>query len=307
MAQAVYTRKKRFEWVEKTLSEVGDGTQYPLEVTLDQIAEIFHRVKDAKFSSGYATVNTGDPETEPAFGYFIYSSTAITTDRAYGLSGGNLTYRGYTTKEEVTPITIDPANIPYLGDAYDAGNGDNYLDIADNERGILIQTILPSWNINTGDVVTAFSVNCSNPEASTDPEFFYSGFAFDLDPPTPAATSATVVFTGYIAVVKEAPNHSFIAPSNRYFIEMEFSAQDSIPVLKISTNEASISGSPTEISGCRYVMRLAGGAEVSCPIYADNTGYDFVGGNDFIHEATEWFPYQDQNGDVWNPTTGLPT
>jgi hypothetical protein len=48
-------------FVEKTISEVGHGTFFPLLVTLDQIAEIFFRVKDAWISSGSVTFTEALP------------------------------------------------------------------------------------------------------------------------------------------------------------------------------------------------------------------------------------------------------
>jgi hypothetical protein len=37
MSQGVFTRMKRVTFVEKAAGEVGDGTDYPMLVTLDQL------------------------------------------------------------------------------------------------------------------------------------------------------------------------------------------------------------------------------------------------------------------------------
>jgi len=46
--------------------ECGDGTRFPLEVTVEQMMEIHFRVKDAKFTAGAMSVTRGSFE-EPAF------------------------------------------------------------------------------------------------------------------------------------------------------------------------------------------------------------------------------------------------
>lgn len=314
-AQGVFTRMKRVRFVDGEITTgtpatgfvaCGDGTAYPLEVTLAQIAEIFHRVEDAWFIAGTAYAGTGDPNLEPTYGVTIYASTVGDPGfRSYAPTSSNLLSRGYTTIEEIPPVVIDPLNEPYLKAAYDSGSGVYYRDISDNERGILIELILPSWNIGTGNVANAFSFMTESTAYALDSFFFYSGSAFDLDPPDfPDYANASVVFTGYVAVVKTNPANSVVAASNRFFLGVEFSARDSLSTLIISTNKDSVSGTPTELSGCRYIIRLSGSVDVSCPIYADNTGYPFLGGTDFIHEAQEWFPYAKAAGPVWNSLTG---
>jgi hypothetical protein len=88
MPQAVHTRNKRFEWVKGWLTggadpedgsvECGEGTAFPMEVTLDQLAEIMYRVRDAQWVSGTATrikQYLDDPE--------ISTFTAVTTFTSY--------------------------------------------------------------------------------------------------------------------------------------------------------------------------------------------------------------------------------
>jgi hypothetical protein len=52
MSKGVFTRMKRFQFVEKTAGEVGDGTIYSAQVTVAQIEELFYRVRDSKFTAG---------------------------------------------------------------------------------------------------------------------------------------------------------------------------------------------------------------------------------------------------------------
>ena len=67
MAKGVYTRIKRFTFVKGWLTggtdpadgsvECGDGTPYPMLVTLDQVAEIFYRCRNTKIEGYEASVN----------------------------------------------------------------------------------------------------------------------------------------------------------------------------------------------------------------------------------------------------------
>ena len=65
MSAGIYTNDLRFAFVNGWLTggtdpadgsvECGPGTAFPMEVTLDQVAEIFYRVKDAWFTGGSAS------------------------------------------------------------------------------------------------------------------------------------------------------------------------------------------------------------------------------------------------------------
>lgn len=76
-AQGVFTNNYRVKFVEKSGSEVGNGTAFPMLVTLDQLAEILYRVKDAWFTSGQIlTTSLAAPDGA------IYASTDAASNRA---------------------------------------------------------------------------------------------------------------------------------------------------------------------------------------------------------------------------------
>lgn len=308
---------------EKTLGEVGDGTAYPMECTLDQVAEIFFRVKDASFISGNAGVGTGDPTLAPEFIGEVISPTAVTSDKtAYS----NYLSRGYTTWAGDVFVPVDPYNEPYLNAEYDAGGGFMARDIADDELGMWLQMILPDWNSLDTGFVTAFSFNQTGGTSiwSTNPEHvfrFEYGFTppYPLDPPTVEDVDASVVFSGRIGVVKESASDSIFAAGNRYFIGLEFrmeTTSSGVGFVEISTNETTLTGGGAQIpiaggggGYVQYVIRLASG-DIECPLYlySDNAAtYPVTYGENFIHEATEWWPYADGEGNpVWDTLTGLP-
>lgn len=113
MSEAVYTRNKRFQWVTKDISEVGDNTPFPIEITgadfeakLDKLAEIFMRANIAQITSNglsYAVpINFG------------VTSGTVSPRVMYSASGGladNFLTTGYTT--------LDDSTIPFEVDALD--------------------------------------------------------------------------------------------------------------------------------------------------------------------------------------------
>lgn len=92
MSEAVFTAEKRVTFVKGWLTggtdpadgsvECGDGTIYPMEVTLDQAAEIFYRVKKARITSGGFSASGTFEYYYPVsdYGYrFEYTTTSEVT------------------------------------------------------------------------------------------------------------------------------------------------------------------------------------------------------------------------------------
>lgn len=58
--KGVHTPELRCSFVPKLESECGDGKEFNMEVTLDELAEILYRVKDAWFTSGSYIIEDGE-------------------------------------------------------------------------------------------------------------------------------------------------------------------------------------------------------------------------------------------------------
>lgn len=307
--------------------ECGDGTPRPMLATLKQINEIWYRVKDAWFIQGSVFTLTGDPEAEPAIGYMLDYPASHSANRSYAVDAANYTYRGYTTAVEgggfSGPGAIPLRNDPFLDAEYDRGDTEMWRDIGDKERGIWINGEyfvgdLPYWNEK--DILLYENAFSWHQDAST--EFldanFFSLTYFDYDGFTDvenkiATGTASVVFSGEIAVVKVDPADDIFAPTNLFYIGVKFIIQATDAtvggLVTASTDIADIAGTP--VNPCNYVMRLADDIDLTCPIYVElwpvGTGFAFVGGEDFIHEAQEWFPYKTKADlPAWDYTTGLP-
>ena len=71
MSKSVSTNEYRCTFVLKTQEEVGDGKAWPMQVSLDQLAEILYRVKDGKMTSGSFSASSYDPELESTHSIFV--------------------------------------------------------------------------------------------------------------------------------------------------------------------------------------------------------------------------------------------
>lgn len=289
-------------FVQKELSEVGDGTAWPMECTLDQIAEIFYRVKDARFISGkightYSGTNVEIrvPSMEPP-------------QRAYFPLVSNSQARGYC----FGPTADDEPDTGFFTASYDSGQGPGsfYRDVGDDELGMWSWPLTVSeMNHGGKDMHNAFSyvsgaTGIDSPPPSPEEEWVHS---WDVDGSIAGPAYGDVSFDGGVGVVKADPENDMLDPTNTFYLGIVVYLEwfpDSGPGFWGST-DISLVGTP--YAACNYVIRLESG-DIQCPFYVINDVYDSVYGEDLIHEATEWWPYNteaDGSGDpVWDTLTG---
>jgi hypothetical protein len=234
-------------------------------VTLDQIAEIFFRVKDAWISSGSVTFT----EALPSDGTNDFTMTVPASAplrREVTTAAGSYQTRGYV-KASPWRFGLPP---------YDRGDGTMVSDIADDELGVWDSAL-------TTCAFTFFAYNLSD--------------ALDDFYPT---LDIGVIFTGQIGVIKASPSDDMLSPTNSFYIGMYFIYNRGYGGAECSTASA-VYGADIL---CNYIMRLSNEVELSCPIYYGANENSFSG-TDFIHEATEWWPYANDNGDpLWRTSTG---
>lgn len=285
----------------------GQGTAYPLLATLDQVAELFHRVKKACYTAGLPTMEWDDGTTAfyrewaaPAAPY-PPSSPLVAYDAAMKM--------GYHTATLEADIPIPETSIPYLGEEYSEG-GENYRDIGDDEPGIWLSSNgdeLPHWNRYGNGFATAFS---------------YLGDSSAYGPFTPATDHlwamneapiselvvAEATFSGEVAVIKSSPEVPLLDPSNSFYIGFRFYLYDTHPT-DVGTIGTDLSDfSVPDAMACFYTLRLSSG-DLTAQLYLEASGIPTAigGGDDIMHEATEWWPYATSAGlPAWDTTTGLP-
>ena len=293
MGNRVTTPNLRFEFVNGWMTggtdpadgsvECGDGTAFPMEVTLDQVAEIFYRVKDAWFTSGSASWKvSGSPQT-------INAATDAPVNRTLEIDAVTYQKRGYTIS----------GAYPYNAATYDAGIGNNYSDIADNENGMWKD----AWN--DPDHVDAFSYEQDDPNSIQGGNFEWWG-------DTGLGVYAKVFRGKRVAVVKLDPADGLYAATNKFYLEIEMYWFDYgvVPFGGGTNIYNSLSGagdfSSRAVLISDYILLLEIVGNPTCPVYFDALGSTDETGTDFIHEPQEWWPYAKDNPavPVWDTDNG---
>ena len=324
MAKSVSTNEYRVAFVEKTIGEVGADTDYPMEATLDQIAEIFYRVKRAQFTSIW------DSGAMEGFGVTSGAiSPRVQGGPVEGVGPSEFVATGYWTMDEsFKPCSA--ASLSYLTESYESviwptnateyGNTFTFRDIDDDELGMWLVEIEgenPIWNkpmpvlkgigqfhAGTGDYGgldeqgfrTAFSWYSTSPAGVIDtptlpvPYLWQdNGFGVVYE-----YLEVLVEFSGEIAVVKSDPSADLMASSNQFFIGLRFLAYSDFG--EAGSNSPSLSSTMA-----RYVIRLDSG-DLTCSLRSDFPSFS----GDIVQEPTEWWPYAKDSPatPIWNTTTG---
>lgn len=313
MSNGVFTRIKRFEFVEKSASEVGDGTAFPMRATTDQVAEVFYRVKDSWFTAGevdlgttgkisvYGTLAVGDP--------FVFGGGGEYRERAYGIQKIDAwANEDYYFQDTYT------SGIPDFAYAYDVD--DKELALYKDNDGVNLPQAPTSLFIEP-DV--EFDANVTNYPAITFrcgfshlhnceslPTANYGIYAYPLgtSPSDSTETKSSVVFSGQVAWVDVTNSGNPFDPLNELYIGVRFSALtfygSAAPPLWIGTDDDYY----TDPLNCDFVIELSN-STLRCPMYCD-IFIGFVGSSDFVMTAQEWWPYAKDNpaAPVWNTATG---
>ena len=291
---------KRFTFVEKTSSEVGDGTDFPMLVTLDQLAEIMYRVKDAWFTAGSVVKDNsttsikGTPTAQlvnniSVIGSLYETETSFIYARAYSASD-----------------TVSEKFDSYFGEEYSYYSG-NFRDCT-SEIGIWYpdygRIFYGSYHYSYLDVGfrCGFShmVQCSAIGGfESAPSDFYRITTITTDSGDGSSieskSALSVIFTGEVAYIGDHLMGSLFYVGLKMVVEVGY--------LGINTS-SSIEGSSADDTGGKFVLVLAGGDSVSCKLYSPD-GYDYV--SDFVLEAKEWWPYAKDSPavPVWDADTGV--
>ena len=306
-AVGVFTLMKRVTFVKGWLTggtdpadgsvECGVGTAFPMAVTLDQIAEIFYRAKDAWFTSGsLIDIDSGGVGTESlTFTGTDPSGVLVTDDTDYK------SQRGYYTVD-----TVPAAHDGYFGTAYTV-SGTDVREVATNERCMWIP---PSDVAFSGDALGSGFSGYSGPEigcafstymiidTSTEP----TGYALTFEPwpdvaTYPVFTGITkelwLIFSGEIAWVGgEGP----FDPAAALYLGVYFEVNGS------GSDFSTLVGSGYLLDES-LALELSSGT-VTCPLYGNEGSGS---GTDFTCTVKEWWPYAKDSPavPVWDADTGL--
>jgi hypothetical protein len=293
--------------------ECGEGTDYPMLVTIDQLAEIMYRVRDAWFTSGSAVYSYVDGEgLVTATATTAVQGTPIaqlvnsinTQDNPFGTTYSYA--RAYNVSD-----TVSTQFDSYFGEEYTLYSYYTFRDCT-SEIGIWYLdygTLGGNIGLNYPSYLDlgfrcgfSHAVGCFTSYFGLDPapsgfykittntDYSYGGSSL-------SASNLWVIFTGEVAYVGDSPT----SPTAQLYVGLKMGIDAGF--YGINTSISYFSGTPSYDTGGKFVLGLAGGETVSCKLYSPDT-YDSV--SDFVLQAQEWWPYQDDNGNVWSPTTGLP-
>lgn len=293
MSVGVFTPDIRIEFVNGWLTggtdpedgsvECGTGTAFPMSISsLDQLAEILYRVKDAYFTGGSASWQiSGSTQT-------INAPTYAPVNRRVDINSLTYQQRGYCK------LGADDYNQAI----YDAGIGYYYSDIGDNEKAIWRN----AWN--DGNHIDAFSYKQDDPYSTQGGDAEWWGNS--------GLGAYAEVFRGNrVAVIKNNPEDGLYAPTNQFFLEIEMYWYDyGVVPFGGSTNIYNSKGGFGNFSAravliCKYILRLQSG-DVEANVYFDALGSSSETGTDFIHQPSKWWPYAKDSPavPVWNTETG---
>ena len=307
MSAGVYTISHRVTFVEKTALQVGDYTNFPMEVTLDQLAEIMYRVKYAEFTSSSLAV-AGNFDTGV--------SSGVNTPRVQYSTGSlsdNYRMSGYWTYDDTAEgLPAYAFALDYLGSLYTETTSSysdyDIRDIASDERGMWLPEVAgeyPDWNIVTN--ISTGGRSCEGFRNAF--SWFSQGTSGDINPPDINIPWVVVdngfgdvyetflvdlQFTGRVGVVGDMED--FFNPTNQFFIEMLFYGDIDAPC---TITSGVLTGSLSS-TAATFTLGLSSG-DLSIPL-----GSNLTLTGDIKCAATEWWPYakNDPATAVWNTGTG---
>jgi hypothetical protein len=324
MAERVTTPSLRFRFVEKTTAQVGSLTDYPVQITLGQAAEIFHRVRNASWYSGSIDIQYGTAPFDDHYEIFIpsISQPAPLIQEVVNLATPHASKRGYAFKkkgvaDEFGNLLYEQTMVAGADDYYDADYQSGAYDPDDvwrdgkSREASIHASDLVEWDNLDGGVTTGFSFLSVAEGGGTDPASsgvyaFDSRFNFIGN----ENTFAYVIFSGEIAWVDVNGSGNPIDPLNELYLGVEFKAV-STPMLDVTSISTKASGDPNAVSASiKFILRLSNSdlvcdLEISPFIFILGT-YDSHTGTDFVLLADTWWPSAKNSPavPVWDTTTG---
>jgi hypothetical protein len=297
-ATGVFTRMKRFRWVEKLASEVGALTDYPLPVSLEQLAEIAYRVRDMRVSDGGSAVYT---MLVPDFDDVVFSFVGSAYDPPASPLASDDFQRGYRAiLPYESEFEMPTTHAAYFGEEYSIETPFGIFrvwDIADDGRGMW----LPELDAGDGRVfTTGFAAGLSFD--STQPE----NWTFEY--PGSGVGGAGLVFGPEVAFVDLTGSGNPLDPGNELFMYCFFAVVEYDGPVEFKLTSYDAGAGWFEVGRINLNIVLSS-TTVTMPVAAWLSGSydDFEGsfsGTDIEITAKAWWPYAKPGGPVWNAATG---
>ena len=297
--------------------ECGDGTKYPLEITVDELSEIAYRVRDCNFTAGALSYDDGTIAYDVGVYDFTGSSLA---DYSAGSTFGDYSEskRGYCydfklAEDDLAATSHDPAFTASYGPSPFLGN--YFRELADSEAGMWVGvTYTQSMESDMFDLYylreetqiygKPFGFNCAGSGTEESPSVG-GVFAVTTFEGTPVfiQTEFEAASDLEVAYLDVTGSGDPFDPGNRLFLSFvfHFTINDGY-VSAFSTHENGTTG--TLLSPATDFSLVLSGSTVSCPLYYDGSlTWDTT--ISFTLTATKWWEYKDSQGSpVWDEDLG---
>jgi hypothetical protein len=328
---------KRVEFVEKTAEEVGDGTAWPMLVTMEQLAEILYRVKDAWFTAGGFDYYLGD-EAIGLIGPSIAPPASPLNNNWAESDGGRSYYvdstRGYTSSLPSESEFVMPADYAdYFGEEYTytpsvLGSELRAWDISTNERGMWLPNLedpeisgvsFPGFapNPSIQQLTTGLSnftsaaggIDSSDPFEYAVPTIDTPGWWFEgVEADTSGGAGSSFYLTGEVAWVDTNGSGNPFDPANELYLGCYFflSRTDGSDFCDVVSDESFIPFGYEQVGTLNLNIALST-STVTALLYVAQAVIAAGGtfsATDFELTVQSWWPYAKPAGPVWNSATG---
>lgn len=296
-AAGVFTPDYRFTFVKMVSgTDVGDGTAYPLKVTVDELAEIMYRVKDAWFTAGQSAIEYVD-EGDTATSY-IEIVAGVPDDHLVYTYVGSIVRRGYWKSAD----DVSPYADPYFQELYTAEDGNDYRDVGDNERAMWLDSFRTDGFLATGFSQYLVQINEGDLDYGILSQYYVEPTLSDKGS---AFLQLSILDT--VAWMDNTGSHNPFDPGNELYVGLSLLATGTFGLFnEITTNQNEGALLPKSATSLKLIFELASSSP-SCALYApSDSAVTGVTGTDFTITAQEWWPYAKFSPptDVWDSGTG---
>ena len=257
--------------------ECGEGTSYPLLVTVDQLEEIFYRAKDAVFS--------GSVTAEYAFTTLsmLVDGAAPASDFHSGTDADVIVHRSFVTGSPAVNISAEK-------------------DIWSED---LVAPSLPISTIATSPQVHGLITGLTHYIESFD--LPSSDYHVRGDDGTGEYTAVLeLAFSGHVAWVDLAASNNPFDPANELWVGIGFHCYTADPTAAIVDAYTLATGDSNEGESGDLTIVLSSGP-LTCRLYASQFAFLTSAYSDLTLTVTEWWPYLTiANLPAWDSATGLP-
>lgn len=307
----------------------GPETANPMRVTVDQLAELYYRVRDATWTGGSMTMTNNYGNTASIYaGGASFRSALLIEDNKINASEYAQCQRGHSYRSigfhgdwwVGQPYGNSVAAPPTgrYGDDYQSGAYDPaevWRDILDDELGM--------WGYRdgvTGLTYRSSAVGLVVGGVSSIPPTYAFLSSNDVTTDSNTLNLCTLDFSGEVAWVDDDESGNPFSSGNRLFVGVRFAGEfwQEGSALAVRSYLSSVRQDLAFVTGggiANYVQIELASGTVTFPIYAavegDFASWDLDTSYPFVLTADKWWPYAKPDPDnpgetlpVWDTTTG---